>query len=50
MNYMKWIYYNDSTTFDIYDGCKIYLYTQFHMAMEHNRSLDCECAFEIVEL
>ena len=48
--FMKWIHYNDSTTFDIYNGCKIYLYSQFHMAMEHHRPFDIKCIFEIVEL
>jgi hypothetical protein len=47
---MKWIHYNDDLIIDIENGHKIFLYTEFFMAMEHNRDFDSKTLFEITEL
>jgi hypothetical protein len=50
VNYMKWLHYNDDLTFDIENGHKIFLYTQYDMSMEFGRSFESNTTFEITEL
>jgi hypothetical protein len=50
LNYRDWIHYNDDLIIDIENGQKIFLYTEFDMSMNYNRTFETSTVFEITEL